>query len=399
MTGTELETVGANPLAVLANPAVHKQLERALKPSGIATDYFVRVLQTEVRKNVALQRCTPESFMGAMMLSAELGLRIGILGEAYLIPRKGEAQFQAGYQGLMKLARNAHCKVACGVVYDGDTFDYELGSAPYFTHKPSLTVDHAHKNIVAVWAMIETAGGERIPAMMNHADVLKHRERYAQKVNGRFNAPWLYDTEGGQFDQMALKTVIIKAMKFAPKSTQMERAYQAEMEAEPAYDVDGDAEPVEEAKPQPRATKAALGKLDEQMTRTGVPWESVQEWLNRHDRETPDDPNDLSRPDCADATEALRTMPDKAAMPNETVDAQTGEVLDAKPQAEAERVAYVASVVKAMKDGPVSNKALAEKLAEYGVSLVIDLDGGQLESYTTWHDELAKAIRAERAER
>ena len=65
----------------------------------------------------------------------------------------------------------------------------------------------------------------------------------------------------------------------------------------------------------------------------------------------------------------------------------------------AERAAYVASVVKALQDGPVSNKALGEKLAEYGVSLVIDLDDGQLEDYTTWHDELAKAIRAERAER
>ena len=69
------------------------------------------------------------------------------------------------------------------------------------------------------------------------------------------------------------------------------------------------------------------------------------------------------------------------------------------PRDAAERAAYVATIVKAMKDGPVSNKALAEKLSEYGVGRVIDLDDGQLEDYTTWHDELAKAIRAERAER
>ena len=69
------------------------------------------------------------------------------------------------------------------------------------------------------------------------------------------------------------------------------------------------------------------------------------------------------------------------------------------PRDAAERAAYVAIIVKAMKDGPVSNKALAEKLSEYGVGRVIDLDDGQLEDYTTWHDELAKAIRAERAER
>jgi hypothetical protein len=92
------------------------------------------------------------------------------------------------------------------------------------------------------------------------------------------------------------------------------------------------------------------------------------------------------------------THEDFSAEPSDEVKSKV-EPETSDPRDAAERAAYVASVVKAMKDGPVSNKALGEKLAEYGVSLVIDLDDGQLEDYTTWHDELAKAIRAERAER
>ena len=105
-----------------------------------------------------------------------------------------------------------------------------------------------------------------------------------------------------------------------------------------------------------------------------------------------------SNPQPARETRRPATHEDFAAEPADEVKAKV-ETETSDPRDAAERAAYVASVVKAMKDGPVSNKALAEKLAEYGVSLVIDLDDGQLESYTTWHDELAKAIRAERAER
>jgi hypothetical protein len=92
------------------------------------------------------------------------------------------------------------------------------------------------------------------------------------------------------------------------------------------------------------------------------------------------------------------THEDFAAEPSDEVKAKV-ETETSDPRDAAERAAYVAIIVKAMKAGPVSNKALAEKLAEYGVGRVIDLDDGQLEDYTTWHDELAKAIRAERAER
>ena len=333
MTGQEVAQRRAGPpatvLQVLQDTGTRQELARALKPSGIEVDYFLRVVQTVVRGSEALQKCTPASFLGAMMTSAELGLRIGLLGEAYLIPRSGEAMFQVGYQGWAKLARNAGGQIHCGIVYPEDAFDYELGSIPFISHKPALDAEHANKRVVAVWAQVDSPGGERHIAIMSAADVNAHRERYAGRDrSGKFNSPWRYDTEGGQWDQMALKTVIIKAVKYAPKSTEMERALQAEYAAEPAPDFierQDESEPVAPPKP---ATKAKLAKLSDEMVRTGITDEGLREWLSRHERVVPDDWTQLAADDCRDLLAALAATSDAVQAddtPQEPQEARTGD--------------------------------------------------------------------------
>ena len=82
--------------------AMQPQIEKAL-PSVITPERFTRMALTAVSMNPELGACTPESFCGAMMQAAQLGLEPNTpLGQAYLIPynnsRKGtkEAQFQLG---------------------------------------------------------------------------------------------------------------------------------------------------------------------------------------------------------------------------------------------------------------------------------------------------------------
>src|SRR5262245_29341353 len=84
-------------------------------PRHMSADRMLRVAMTSVQRNPLLLDCTPVSLVGAIIQSSQLGLEPdGELGEAYLIPyrnnKKGgqrEVQFQTGYKGLLKLARNS----------------------------------------------------------------------------------------------------------------------------------------------------------------------------------------------------------------------------------------------------------------------------------------------------
>lgn len=78
------------------------QLAKAL-PKVITPERFMRMVLTALSTTPKLAQCTRDSFLGAMMQAAQLGLEPNTpLGQAYLIPynnrKKGvvECQFQIG---------------------------------------------------------------------------------------------------------------------------------------------------------------------------------------------------------------------------------------------------------------------------------------------------------------
>jgi hypothetical protein len=80
------------------------EIAKAL-PSVITPERFTRIVLSAISVNPKLAECTPKSFLGAMMTSAQLGLEVNTpLGQAYVIPYMNhgvmEAQFQLGYKGL-----------------------------------------------------------------------------------------------------------------------------------------------------------------------------------------------------------------------------------------------------------------------------------------------------------
>ena len=85
------------------------QIKNAL-PANITPERMMRIALTALSKDTKLANSTPESFMGALLTSAQLGLECNTpLGQAYLIPfrNKGvlETQFQLGYQGIKDLIK------------------------------------------------------------------------------------------------------------------------------------------------------------------------------------------------------------------------------------------------------------------------------------------------------
>lgn len=76
---------------------------KAALPSVMTPERFTRITMSALSATPKLQTCTPQSFLGAMMTAAQLGLEPNTpLGQAYLIPfnnrKKGctECQFQLG---------------------------------------------------------------------------------------------------------------------------------------------------------------------------------------------------------------------------------------------------------------------------------------------------------------
>lgn len=218
------------------------EIKKAL-PSVITPERFTRMVLSAISVNPKLASCTPASFLGAMMSAAQLGLEPNTpLGQAYLIPFKNrgqdEVQFQIGYKGLIDLAyRSGEVElVQAHIVYENDTFECEFGLEPKLVHRPA---DKDRGEAVKVYAMFKTKSGGYGFEVMSMDDVRRHAEKYSQAYKSSFS-PWK-----SNFEEMAKKTVLKKALKYAPmKSDFVKAAVQDETIkteiAEDMYEVKGE---------------------------------------------------------------------------------------------------------------------------------------------------------------
>lgn len=225
--------------------AMEPEIKKAL-PSVITPERFTRMVFTALSSTPKLQQCTPQSFLGAMMQAAQLGLEPNTpVGQAYLIPYGNVCQFQLGYKGLLDLAyRSGEIKdIQAHEVHENDDFEYELGLEPKLKHIPAMSNRGSVTMYYAVW---HTKTGGYGFEVMSKDDVLE----FAQKKSKSFhNGPWQSD-----FDAMAKKTVLKRALKYAPIATDFVKAVatdetvksniSASMEDEPDETMTIDAEPI-----------------------------------------------------------------------------------------------------------------------------------------------------------
>ena len=195
------------------------QIKNAL-PANITPERMMRIAMTAISKDSKLANSTPESFMGALLTSAQLGLECNTpLGQAYLIPfyngkaQRMETQFQLGYQGLLDLCyRTGQYKtIQARIVYRGDDFNYSYGLDETLNHKPQ----GISKDPIFVYAYYCLANGAKAFEVMSWDDVMQHANKYSQSANSNYS-PWKTDPES-----MAKKTVLKKVLKYAPKTVEI----------------------------------------------------------------------------------------------------------------------------------------------------------------------------------
>ena len=199
----------------------------ALLDGSVSEDRFKAVVLHSIARNQSIQRCSLESVLDAIRVSATLQLEpTGILGEGYLIDYGGKAQFEAGYRGLMKLARRSGVVAAMDsqVVYNADQFAIQLGTEPRIDHIPSTdNADRGGFRGVYAWARLNT--GELVTEWMTDADVQAVR-RSSRAGNGA-SSPWVAHP-----GEMYRKTAIKRLMKRLPLGTDAEMALQHEARLE-----------------------------------------------------------------------------------------------------------------------------------------------------------------------
>lgn len=210
-------------LDIVRSKSFQAQMALAL-PKSMTAERLTRIVMTECRKVPALMQCNQESFFGAVLQCAQLGLEPGsALGHCYLLPfgngksRDGRPNCQLiiGYRGMIDLARrsgqivsiNAYC------VHEADEFEYELGLHPDIHHRPSPLAERGP--VTYVYAVAVLKGGGVQFEVMSRAEIEAVR---VQSKAGK-SGPWVT-----HWEEMARKTVVRKLFKYLPVSIEAVRA-------------------------------------------------------------------------------------------------------------------------------------------------------------------------------
>lgn len=187
-------------------PAIAQSL-----PGGYegGADRFVRSVLNAVMvdKRGDLAKCTPLSIVGAALHAAQLGLEIGPLQEAYLVPRGGDCTFMAGYKGLIKLAYLGGLDIEAQAVHELDDFDYVYGTEAHLRHKPARG---DRGRAIEWWAMAKRADG-------SGGKFVVIDETYVAKRRKEGGPSWNKWPE-----EMSLKTAVRALMRTTPLSARGE---------------------------------------------------------------------------------------------------------------------------------------------------------------------------------
>lgn len=206
-----------------------RQMEREVAkalPSVMTPERFTRIVLSALSSNPKLADTTPQSFLGAMMTAAQLGVEPNTpLGQAYLIPywnsksRCNECQFQLGYKGLLDLAYRSGMitMIQAQTVYENDEFTYSFGLDPQLRHVPARSNRGAPSYVYAVFKTKDGGCGFEVMSM---EDVRAHAQKYSKTYH---NGPWQTN-----FEEMAKKTVLKKALKYAPLKSEFVRGLSAD---------------------------------------------------------------------------------------------------------------------------------------------------------------------------
>lgn len=209
-----------NQITLTKQLSSDKVIEQFAATAGESAKAFAKEVALTISGNPALQNAKLGTVIVEATKASALGLSLlPTVGEAYLVPYKGDAQFQLGYKGIVQLAMRSGQMKSFGAesVYAGenpkwDKYNQEL-----------ITDGDETGDIIGYYAFFTLVNGFKMAAYWPKEKVMAHQNRFSKSKNG----PWKTD-----FDAMAKKTVLKSILQYAPKSTEMKRALAQDTESE-----------------------------------------------------------------------------------------------------------------------------------------------------------------------
>jgi recombination protein RecT len=217
-------------MSIFQDTTIKTQLSAALGAStALTAERLLVVALNEIRRNAKLLDCTRESFVGALLLSAHLGLEVGgPLGHFYMVPFKNtkrgitEVVPILGYKGMIVLARrSAEVEdVVAREVCENDRFEFAYGIEDKLVHVPA---EGDRGKPVRFYGIARFTNGGHLVRVMSVAEVNKFRDRSRAKDDG----PWVTD-----YVAMGSKTVIRRMAAYMPLTTEAATAISEDEERE-----------------------------------------------------------------------------------------------------------------------------------------------------------------------
>lgn len=162
----------------------------------------------------------PQTTLNAAFIAAALKLPIEKnLGFAYIIKYGDKAQFILGYKGLIQLAlRSGGVKKLNAIPIK----EKQIKSFNPLTEEIEFDMTEKGGETIGYAAYMELSNGFSKIIYMSKEEIEEHAYKFSQtykadKKYNKSNSVWAKN-----FDEMAMKTVIKKVLKFAPLSTEMQ---------------------------------------------------------------------------------------------------------------------------------------------------------------------------------
>lgn len=207
MTNQEITTIDTNEMLHNIEKPEWKEKLGKIALNKMRVYDLVRSFKAEIKGNEKLHNADSNQLLGGLISAARLGLTFGPpYYECYILPLKTGPTFYIGTKGLIKIAYQSGIIKSLNVqtVYEGDEFEYAIGTTPYIKHIPNLLEENDIKPF-AYYATVKLSSGEELIQVLTEKVIKK-------KYYNPKKAPW-----EEHYEEMAKKVVLRKLMKLLPQ--------------------------------------------------------------------------------------------------------------------------------------------------------------------------------------
>lgn len=189
-----------------------------------AQGFISSVLQV-INSNKVLQSANPQTVLNAAATAASLDLPINPnLGFAWIVPYKGQAQFQMGWKGFVQLALRTGQYSRINVT---EVYENQFKSFNRLTEELIADFDvEGEGEIVGYAAYFRLVNGLEKMTYWSKQEVINHAKKYSKAYGKGSMSPW---NDPEQFHAMAKKTVLKNTIsKWGIMSIEMQTAQMAD---------------------------------------------------------------------------------------------------------------------------------------------------------------------------